>query len=359
MTQINIPVKLRILHSNEDIAKELFECCQEFNATKIAFISSKTPSHIITDELEKLLLDKLEKVKTYLIVNALIANINQIPLDDFDLVVGVGGGQVIDAAKYAADINKLPCISIPTTCTNDGICSPISVLKEKQNQFKSIGVTIPLAMLVPLHLIKNAEEESTISGVGDLLSNISAILDWELAHKKANEYLDDYAVIIAKTAALTVLNQANTYMLKKKSKDEFVKANIEQIINSLALSGIAMEIAGTSRPASGAEHLISHSIDALYGHIKPHGIQVAFGTYVTSLIRNRLGLIPDSFVEELKSVLHFLGIPISLHKLGLNKEQLINAIINAPNTRPNRYTILNEIPLDKQNLEALLKTLFI
>ena len=146
--------------------------------------------------------------------------------------------------------------------------------------------------------------------------------------------------------------------LQHKTKEQFLSDNLETIIESLALSGIAMEIAGTSRPASGAEHLISHSIDELVGGLKPHGIQVAFGTYITTFLRVEMGYEKKDTLEKLKTVYRFLELPTKLSDIGLTKEQLIEAIIYAPETRAGKYTILNKIKLEQNYLSDMLDKLF-
>ena len=358
MTQINIPYRLRILSSNQEVGEELINLINEQGFSKVALITTTTPNYLITNDLETALSGKLEKLKTFQVVNASIAYVNQLPIIDFDLVIGVGGGKVIDTAKYAAHLNNIPCISIPTTISNDGICSPIAVLKEKQNRYKSLGASIPIALFVPLHLIEKSDEESLISGIGDLLSNLSAIEDWKLASKETGEYIDDYAVMISKNAALTVFSEIKNYILQRKTKEQFLSENLETIIESLALSGIAMEIAGTSRPASGAEHLISHSIDELFGGLKQHGIQVAFGMYLATFLRAELGYISKNAFEELRAVLRFIGLPTTLSGIGLTKEQLIEALQHAPETRKDRYTILNKMSPEKSYIGDMLEKLF-
>ena len=359
MNQINVPHKLSILNSNQEVAGELNSFINENEFSKIAIITTKTPNHLITNELELALFDNVEKLKTFQVINASIAYCNQLVLNDFDVVIGVGGGKVIDTAKYAAHINNIPCISIPTTISNDGICSPIAVLKEKQNKYKSLGAEMPIALIVPLHLVEKSDEESLISGVGDLLSNLSAVEDWKLAHKETDEPIDDYAVMVSKNAALTVYTEIKNYILQRKTKEQFLTDNLKTIIESLALSGIAMEIAGTSRPASGAEHLISHAIDELYGGLKQHGIQVAFGMYVSAFLWSELGYISKNCFEEIRAVLRFLGLPTTLSGIGLTKEQLVEAIMHAPQTRQDRYTILNKVKLEKNYLSGLLDELFV
>lgn len=354
MNQINIPYKLCICYSNKEVASELVGFIQEQGLSKIAIITTKTPNHLITNELETSLFNHVEKIKTFQVVSPSTSFVNQLQLTDFDVVIGIGGGKAIDTAKYAAHVYDIPCISIPTSISNDGICSPVAVLKEKQNRFQSLGATIPIALIVPLHLIKQSDEESIISGIGDLLTNLSAIEDWKLANKETGESIDDYAVMVSKHAALSIYSEIKSYILQNKTKKQFLEDNLKTIIESLALSGIAMEIAGTSRPASGAEHLISHSIDELFGGVKSHGIQVAFGMYITTFLRAELGLISKDSLEELRAIFRFLGLPTMLLQIGLEKEQLIEAILHAPETRPGKYTILNKTTLDEKYLNNLI-----
>lgn len=358
MKTINIPYKLCALNSNEELIKELIYFISEKRFSKVALITTKTPNHFITNDLEVALFDKVEKLKTFQVIDASIAYVNQLPLNDFDIVIGVGGGKVIDTAKYAAYINKIPCVSIPTTVSNDGICSPVAVLKEKHNKYKSLGASMPIALFVPLHLIQKSEEISLLSGVGDLLSNLSAIEDWKLANEEKDEHIDDYAVMLSKQAALVVFSEIKNYILQRKSKEQFLKDNLETIIESLVLSGIAMEIAKTSRPASGAEHLISHAIDELFGGIKPHGIQVAFGTYLVTFLRAELGYITQDAFHELRATFRFLGLPTTLSTIGLTKEQLIEVILHAPKTRPERYTVLSKVRPDANYIRDVLDKLF-
>ena len=358
MNQINLPHKLRILNSNKEVAEELIAFIRELGFSKVVLITTKTPNYLITNDLEVALFDHLQKLKTFQVINASISYVNQLPITDFDVVVGVGGGRVIDTAKYAAYVNNIPCISIPTAISNDGICSPVAVLREKQNKYKSLGAAIPIGLFVPLHIVKDSDEESIISGVGDLLSNLSAVEDWELAGQEAGEYVDDYAVMVSKHAANEIFLLAKNYILLRKSRDEFLRENLREIIESLALSGIAMEIAGTSRPASGAEHLISHAIDELYGGLKPHGIQVAFGMYLVSFIRRELGFISNEEFEEIRAVLRYLDVPVTLGKIGLTKEQLIQVLLHAPKTRPDRVTVLSKLKMDEKYINTILDQLF-
>ncbi|WP_230688576.1 iron-containing alcohol dehydrogenase, partial [Streptococcus pneumoniae] len=72
---------------------------------------------------------------------------------DIDCIVGMGGGRVLDVCKYASFISKRPYLSIPTTAANDGIASPVAVLKRQDDRPKSLGAAIPSMTLIDIDVI--------------------------------------------------------------------------------------------------------------------------------------------------------------------------------------------------------------
>lgn len=118
----------------------------------------------------------------------------------YDAVVGLGGGKIIDVAKYAAARVGLPLVSVATNLAHDGLCSPVATL-DNDNGRGSYGVPMPIAMVIDLSVIRQAPDRFVRSGVGDAISNISAIADWELSHQVNNEQIDGLAAAMARTAA--------------------------------------------------------------------------------------------------------------------------------------------------------------
>lgn len=193
-----------------------------------------------------------------------------------DVLIGVGGGQVIDVSKFAGSRRILPVVSIPTSLSNDGISSPVAVIRFRKGT-RSVGVNMPTAVLVDLSVVTTAPAENLKAGVGDLISNISATNDWLTAYKRAKEHYDAVAALLARKPALELLGLKtvdfqNAYFLKT-------------LAEGLVLSGIAMGIAGTSRPCSGSEHLLSHALDELYPRRSLHGEQVAMFSIITTLLQ--------------------------------------------------------------------------
>lgn len=118
----------------------------------------------------------------------------------YDAVVGLGGGKIIDVTKYAAARLGLPMVAVATNLSHDGICSPVSTL-DNDNGRGSYGVPTPIAVVIDLDVIRQAPVRFVRSGIGDALSNISAIADWELSHQVNGEQVDGLASAMARTAA--------------------------------------------------------------------------------------------------------------------------------------------------------------
>lgn len=255
------------------------------------------------------------------------------------MIVGIGGGRVIDVCKYAAHLRRLPFYCIPTQISHDGIGSPVAVLRVKAKERpQSLGASMPSGIFVPLFTVVNAPKQSILSGIGDLISNLSAIEDWKLAENDGKEKSDDYGMMISRVAARMIYVELLSNLINRGWTEPRFVANLTE---GLVLSGIAMEIAGSSRPCSGSEHMISHSIDELFGGITSHGLQVGFGTVVAFFLHDRL-----EEMEQIRRLYQAIGIPVRPSDLGLSFEQFSRVMTHARHTRPNRYTILDQTPLD-------------
>jgi glycerol-1-phosphate dehydrogenase [NAD(P)+] len=249
----------------------------------------------------------------------------------YDAVVGIGGGRTLDVAKYAASITGLPMVSVATNLAHDGIASPVASL-EHDGRKGSYGVQMPIAVVVDIDYVRRCPPEQLRSGVGDALSNMSALADWELASRERDEPFDGVAAALARAAAGSVLGRTDGF-----DSDGFLTALAE----ALVLSGLAMAAAGSSRPCSGACHEISHAIDALYPDRATHGEQVAVGALFASFLRE------DGVATELDAAYSRLGVARVPADLGLTDEEFAAAVAEAPSTRPDRYTILEHLDLDK------------
>ncbi len=246
----------------------------------------------------------------------------------YDAVVGLGGGKVIDCAKFAAARVGLPMVAVATNLSHDGICSPVSILDNDAGR-GSYGVPTPIALVVDLAVIREAPIRFVRSGIGDA---VSAVADWELAHRVNGEKVDGLAAALARQAGEAVLRHPGGC-----GDDGFLTVLTE----GLVLSGIAMTIAGHTRPSSGACHEISHALDLLYpGRAASHGEQVGIGAaFATYLRGDREGslLMADTLRRH--------GLPVTAREIGFGDEEFVRAVGFAPQTRPGRYTILEHLDL--------------
>lgn len=254
----------------------------------------------------------------------------------FETLVGLGGGKVIDVTKYAAARLGLPMVAVATNLAHDGICSPVSTLLNDAGS-GSYGVPGPIGVVIDLELVRAAPPRFVRAGIGEALSNISAVADWELSRRETGEPVDGLAAAMSRTAAEAVLGQAGTI-----ADDTFLGVLAE----ALVLSGVAMSVAGTSRPGSGACHEINHAINELFPekaaqHGEQVGVGAAFATHLRGDRERAAGIV---------GVLRRHGLPVLPADLGLGIEDFVAAVTYAPRTRPGRYTILEHLDLAQSDL---------
>lgn len=260
---------------------------------------------------------------------------------DIDCIVGLGGGRVLDVCKYAAFISKRPYLSIPTTAANDGIASPVAVLKRQDGRPKSLGAVVPSMTLIDIDVIASGPVQNIKAGIGDTISNYTALKDWELAVKRGKEDMHGFAYL---------MSQNSLDALMKTQYQSITPEFIEVLVNSLVLSGVAMDFAGSSRPVSGSEHLFSHALDYYGSQNNLHGIQVALGTVaVLKLIEQPIDSVTD--------YLNRFEVDVNPKKLGIDEELFVYCMQHATTMRNNRYTYLHETDLSTDRVKQVYKEL--
>jgi len=255
-------------------------------------------------------------------------------------MIAVGGGSVIDIAKLASFNYGVPFISIPTAASHDGIASPRASIKEKVGSV-SMQARSPVAVLADTSIISKAPYRMLASGCADVISNLTAILDWQLAWRLKREYYSSFAVALAKTAADLIIENA-----------EYIKPGIEEAswiaVKSMIVSGVAMSVANSSRPASGAEHMFSHALDRIAPGKAMHGEQCGVGAIMMMYLHGG-----DWYT--IKKAIKDIGAPTTARELGVSKEDIIEALLMAPKVRPDRYTILGPDGISREAAEHLVR----
>jgi len=255
------------------------------------------------------------------------------------LILGVGGGKSIDVAKMVAYKLNKPFISVPTSPSHDGISSQFVSIKDSRYAY-SIPTKPPLAIIVDIEVVHTAPRRLIASGFGDAIAKITAVKDWQLARDRVGEYYGDYAANLALLGAKIVMKHASGI---GRGKVESIRVLVEALISD----GVAAGIAGSSRPCSGSEHLFSHALDMFSTEHALHGEQCGVGTIIMSYLH---GLDHN----RIKRALRKAGAPTTAEELGISENNLITALIKAKEVRPDRYTILNEIEIDKKKAREIL-----
>ncbi len=239
-----------------------------------------------------------------------------------DAIVGFGGGKALDVAKYISFLCRLPYLSVPTSLSNDGFCSSQSslILDERRRPLPS---AMPFGVILDTAVCLNAPENLWHSGVGDLVSKFTAVTDWKLAfHAKATP-VDDFAAL---------LSDASVYQFLARPKRDLEGMTL--LGTALLLNGISMSICGSSRPASGSEHLISHALDSVSKRPRLHGLQVGVAAYLISLLQNQNS-------KRIADLFDTTGFWRAIANDPFDRAEWLEAARVAPSIKSDFYTVLS------------------
>ena len=218
------------------------------------------------------------------------------------VIVGIGGGKVIDVAKYAAYLRKLPFTSIPTSASSDGFSSASASLMVNGRR-TSVPASMAYGIIADTEIIKSAPERFLYSGIGDMVSKITSLYDWLFESELGYSEMNDFAVMIAKKA----VNSFVRTPFETIKDDLFLK----ELLDSLAMSGVANEIAGGSTPTSGS------------------------ATYIMAVVQDHRYVRVNAIFEK-------TGFWDYVATLDLKREDFAKAIDMAPQIKPHRHTYLHE-----------------
>jgi glycerol-1-phosphate dehydrogenase [NAD(P)+] len=239
-----------------------------------------------------------------------------------ETILGFGGGKALDVAKYVAFLARLPYLAIPTSLSNDGFCSPQSSLTFGGRR-RSLPAAMPFGVILDTDVCSAAPEILWHSGVGDLVSKLTAVTDWKLAFHACATPVDDFAAL---------LSDATVFQFIARPKRD--REGITLLGTALMLNGIAMALSGSSRPASGSEHLISHALDSLCARPRLHGLQVGVATYLISLLQQH-------HTATIAALFETTGFWQAVASDPFSKAEWKAAFAKAPSIKDNFYTVLS------------------
>lgn len=259
-----------------------------------------------------------------------------------DFLIGVGGGRVIDTAKIASFNLDRQFISVPTAASHDGIASARASVPMEGGS-ASLQAHPPIAIIADTAVIARAPHRLLAAGCADIMSNYTACLDWELAHRLRGEPISEYAIALSRMTSELLMKNARSIRPCHEESARFV-------IKALVSSGVAMSIAGSSRPGSGGEHKFGHALERLAPGRALHGEACGIGTIITMYLHG-------GNWREIRQALRQIGAPVTPGEMGIPDATAARALLAAKEIRPERFTIL-DMGLSLESAEHLIQMLY-
>ena len=209
-------------------------------------------------------------------------------LSGVDKIIGIGSGVIQDLCKYVSHQSGIPYYVVATAPSMDGYTSTgAAMIMGGMKVTYSAG--LPTVLVADPAILKDAPMDMIQAGYGDIVGKFSALNDWKLSHLVKGEYFCRKVYDLMDSALQKTLSLADGLVRRDAEA-------VEALMEALVVAGIAMAFAGTSRPASGSEHHLSHFFENI-GILQkepyfPHGIDVAYSTVITAQIRRQLLAAP-------------------------------------------------------------------
>jgi len=326
-----------------DVIEDVAKVCRDFDLSGTGLVVTGNETiKVAGRHVLDLMMEAGYEVQPHITGNATFKNLDLLlkHADEInvDFLLAVGGGSKIDLCKMAAKELKRPFISIPTSASHDGIASGRASMKGDLGP-KSVDAVVPMAVIADSAIIVKSPYRLLASGCADVISNSTALMDWEFARRLRNIEFSRSAFALAQYSAETIIENA-----------EYIRPNFEEsvwiAIRPIIISGISMSVAGSSRPTSGAEHMFSHALDILYPNDSLHGEQCGVGSIMMMYLHG-------GDWQRIREALMLIGAPTCAKDLGLKPEQIIHALTEAHRIRKDRFTILGDNGLTREAAERV------
>ena len=328
-----------------DAINDVDNVCRELKLDGCALVvTGKTTKQIAGERVVEILSDEGYEADITIISSASMPEIEVVKHRageiDATFLLGVGGGKSIDIAKLASTQLGVPFLSVPTAASHDGIASPRASLTNDA-QMVSVHAQAPLGVIADTKIIASAPYRLLASGCGDIISNYTAVKDWQLANKLQNTRYSEYAAALSQMTAKIIVDASDS--IKPR-----LEASVRIVVKALVSSGVAMSIAGSSRPASGSEHKFSHTLDRIAPKPALHGEQCG-------VVKIMMMYLHNGDWQSIRDSLRNIGAPTNSEELDIDDRYIIEALVHAHEIRPTRYTILGT-GLTREMVEKLART---
>ena len=275
---------IKYVYIESGAINRLTELCRDCN--NILLVADENTFSAAGDAVSKTLEGKnISKVlfsgKEILVPNEKAIETVTANLGDAEIIIGIGSGVIQDLCKYVSFYNKVPYMIVATAPSMDGYASTgAAMITDGMKVTYAAG--LPTAIIGDVDVLKDAPIEMIKAGYGDIIGKYSALNDWKLSRLINGEYFCDYIYNVTYDQIKATLNLADGILKRDEN-------SIKALMEALVVIGIMMSFAGSSRPASGSEHHLSHFFE-ITGIINneeyfSHGIDVGFSTVKTQEIR--------------------------------------------------------------------------
>lgn len=273
---------------------------------------------------------------------------------DCKLMIAVGSGVINDAVKFVTSRTGLPYIVVATAPSMDGYVADGAPIISQGYKYSPVA-HLTYGLIGDTDILETAPLDLIQAGFGDMVGKITAVADWDLSVKVNGDYRCDTSVELTNRAMDMCFAKAAG--LKDRNAE-----SLGALLEALTLTGVAMALVNISRPASGAEHMLSHfwEMDYIERGLNPnhHGIQVGVATPVIARFFELMeDLLPEGTKElcpspeEIRKLLATGSTPTSPKEIGIDRELFRQSLLNGYNVRP-RYSIM-QFAKDKGRLEQI------
>jgi len=250
-----------------------------------------------------------------------------------DTVIGIGGGQAVDAAKYISWKKGIRMVTIPTILSVDAFVTPAAGIRQN-HEVIYVGESSPDPLVVDFDVIRTAPPELNIAGIGDLLSMHTATFDWEFAQGKGKSEYPFSAEDVQK--ARVILEDLFQILPEiRQNTDKGLRAIVE---GYMRLNTICLP-AGHYRVEEGSEHYLFYELEERLKRPFIHGYIVGLGIYLMSRLQ---GNDPEGITKIMNEV-ELRYHPVDME---IQRADLIAALLNLRKfveNRPNLwYTVIND-----------------
>jgi glycerol-1-phosphate dehydrogenase [NAD(P)+] len=335
----------RVVLAGHGVLGELGNACRQFDFPESGAVVTGPRTSVLAGNRASEILGKAGFLAPVVIANEAteeeVARVEaEVRQHGARFLIAAGGGSKIDITKVIAHRLGIPFVSLPTSAAHDGISSPRASIHGSERT-TSIGAAVPIGIIADTAVIVQAPFRLLASGCADVISNETAVRDWHLAVRLKNEEFSSTAATLSEYAAREIVDHAGSI---KPGLEESVWIAIRPMI----VAGIAMSVAGSSRPCSGSEHLFSHALDRVAAHPSLHGEQCGVGAIMMMYLHG-------GDWQRIQGALRAIGAPTTANELGVSSEEVVKALVLAHTLRPERYTILGDNGLTREAAERLAK----